>query len=31
MLKHPFGCTIGLNASTPESRAKVKAEAAPYP
>lgn len=25
MLKDPFGCTIGLNASTPESRAKVKA------
>jgi len=25
MLVDPFGCTIGLNASTPESRAKVEA------
>lgn len=31
MLEGPFGCSIGLNASTPESRAKVKGSVAPYP
>jgi predicted enzyme related to lactoylglutathione lyase/ketosteroid isomerase-like protein len=29
MLVDPFGCTIGLNASSPESRARLSAAAAP--